>query len=173
MPIAPDEISVADPRSVKVLYGTKSGFSKTEFYFPLDDKHGASWRQLLTAGRNEALWAGTVGEQQRWLCLPSPNEQLTSVNGFNGIRLISLESFFMADSSGFLRDEHDFGNYIPTLDSLLPAVTVISVLPAFLRTFQPILGPPVPSMRRAVRGFDELRDAAKFWDQHRMQEMEN
>ena len=47
--IAPNEISVADPEAVKVIYGIKSGFTKTDFYPPFAPNislHGDNFTQL-------------------------------------------------------------------------------------------------------------------------------
>lgn len=70
-----------------------------------------------------------------------------------------------------MRDEHDFGTYILSLDTLVPANSVICVLPAFLRPLQPLLGLALPRVREAVQGFNKIREAGKFWVEHRMQTM--
>ncbi|KAL5337428.1 cytochrome P450 [Aspergillus crustosus] len=84
-----------------------------------------------------------------------------------------IGELFYGRQFGIMRDEHDFGNYIGTLDTMLSAITLISVLPTSLRIFQPVLGFLAPRMRRALRGYDGIRDAAKYWVQHRLQEMQN
>lgn len=68
--------------------------------------------------------------------------------------------------------EHDFDNYIRSLDTLLPGIAISCVLPPYLRYLQPLIGPLIPSIRNSVLGFDNIRHAAKRWVTHRMQKME-
>lgn len=70
-----------------------------------------------------------------------------------------------------MRDEHDYGHYIRSLDTLLPGIAVSCVLPPYLRTFQSILGLLLPSIRDSFRGFDDIRRAGKFWVHDRMEKM--
>lgn len=47
--IAPNEISVADPEAVKIIYSIKTGFTKTDFYSPFAPNispHGDHFTQL-------------------------------------------------------------------------------------------------------------------------------
>ncbi len=70
-----------------------------------------------------------------------------------------------------MRDEHDFGGYILTIDTLMPVFTVVCLLPAFLRFFLPLSALLFPSIRNAFQGYNELQQSAKFWVSHRMQKM--
>ena len=47
--IAPDEVSVADPSAIKIIYNVKTGFTKTDFYPPFAPNispHGDHFTQL-------------------------------------------------------------------------------------------------------------------------------
>lgn len=49
MRIAPNEVSVADPEAIKVIYSVKSGFTKTDFYPPFApgiSPHGDHFSQM-------------------------------------------------------------------------------------------------------------------------------
>lgn len=66
-----------------------------------------------------------------------------------------------------MRDEHDFNGYIESLDTLLPGIALSCVLPTYLRTLNTRAGMIFPTVRAAVKGFDEIRAAGRYWVAHR------
>ncbi len=70
-----------------------------------------------------------------------------------------------------MRDEHDYGKYIKTLDTLMPGTLLACVLPSYIRTVQQLVGLLLPSIREGVRGFNEIRVAGKYWVQDRVDKM--
>ena len=71
-----------------------------------------------------------------------------------------------------MHDEHDYGNYIKTLDTLLPGIALSCVLPSYLRKVHGLVGLLLPSIREGIRGFDEIRAAGKYWVGDRMAKMQ-
>ncbi|KAL4936311.1 hypothetical protein BDV06DRAFT_233532 [Aspergillus oleicola] len=191
--IAPDEVSVADPSAVKLIYGAKSGFAKTDFYAPwavgitphgdhfaqMDNVKHASRRKLV----NSVYSMSSVLESEEYIddCIDMFMDKMSkfsrtkeNVDLGEWIQWYTFDvigELFFGQQFGFMRDEHDFDNYILSLDTLTPTTSVICVLPALLRSVQPVLGLISTKIRRAVQGFNEVRNAGTFWMQQRMQHM--
>ncbi|KAL4790363.1 cytochrome P450 [Aspergillus venezuelensis] len=191
--IAPDEVSVADPAAVKVIYGAKSGFSKTDFYAPwavgitphgdhfaqTDDLKHAARRKIV----NSVYSMSNVLECEEYIddCIDLFMEKMgrfsktkENIDLGEWVQWFTFDiigELFFGQQFGFMRDEHDFGDYIQSLDTLTPAISVVCVLPALLRRFQPILGLLSSNIRNAVSGFNEVRNAGTLWMQQRMQHM--
>ncbi|KAL4919165.1 cytochrome P450 [Aspergillus aurantiobrunneus] len=198
--IAPDEVSVADPSSLRVIYGIKGGFTKirgslsdTDFYAPWspritpngdnfsqqDEGKHAARRKLV----NSVYSMSSVLESEQYIdaCtdvlmgkmaeFSKTGQAIDLAEWIQWYTFNVIGELFFGQQFGFMRDEHDFGNYILSLDTLMPSITVMCVLPAFLRALQPLLGLPFPSFCSAVKRFDDIRHAGKLWVTHRMQQM--
>lgn len=72
-----------------------------------------------------------------------------------------------------MKGEHDFNNYIMTLDSLLPGIALSAVLPAWIRYWNQLVGLLLPSIRESVYNFNKIRAAGKYWVEDRMVKMNN
>jgi hypothetical protein len=79
---------------------------------------------------------------------------------------------FFGHQFGFMKDEHDFGRYIESLDTLLPGIAMSCVLPPYLRTLNTSLGMLSPTVRASVKGFDEIRAAGRYYTNQRQEQME-
>ncbi|KAL4925300.1 cytochrome P450 [Aspergillus undulatus] len=191
--IGPNEVSVADPSSIRVIYGSKSGFTKTSFYPPWAVEitpHGDQFSQLdeakHTARRklvNNVYSMSSVLESEEYIdeCMDMFMQKMAKFAQRKEIidlgvwtqwyALDVIGSLFFGQQFGFMRDEHDFDNYILSMDTLMPPMTVMCLLPEFLMNFQPILGLFLPRVRNAAHGFDEIRNAGKFWVEQRLQQM--
>ncbi|KAL2864115.1 cytochrome P450 [Aspergillus lucknowensis] len=191
--IAPDEVSVSDPAAVKIIYGIKSGFTKTDFYPPFASgisPHGDHFAQQDEAKHsarrklvNNIYSMSSVLESEQYIdtCtevflskMAKFAEKGQVVDLGEWIQWYTFDvvgELFFGQQFGFMRDEHDFGNYILSLDTMMPTTTLLCVLPVFLRYFQVFLGLLFPSIRKAVEGFNEIRRAGKFWVDHRLQQM--
>jgi hypothetical protein len=62
---------------------------------------------------------------------------------------------------GFMENAHDHGNYIASLDTLMPVVCLNGIAPAYTRPF--ILGSSIFSanVRRGLKAIDHIAAAAK------------
>jgi len=70
---------------------------------------------------------------------------------------------FFGQQFGFMRNEHDYGHYIESLDTLLPGIALPCVLPSYLRPLHSTLGLLFPTIRKSISGFDEIRAAGRHW----------
>jgi hypothetical protein len=80
-----------------------------------------------------------------------------------------IGELFFGKHFGFMKNEHDFSNYIKSLDTLLPGIALSCVLPSYLRTLNSSLGMLSQTVRASVKGFDEIRDAGRYWTGQRRQ----
>lgn len=82
-----------------------------------------------------------------------------------------IGELFFGQQFGFMRDEHDYGQYIESLDTLLPGIALSCVLPSYLRPFHSTLGLLFPTIRKSISGFDEIRAAGRHWANVRQNQM--
>lgn len=83
-----------------------------------------------------------------------------------------IGELFFGQQFGFMRDEHDYGRYIESLDTLLPGIALSCVLPSYLRPFHSTLGLLFPTIRKSISGYNEIRAASKYWTGFRQQQMQ-
>ncbi|KAL4876901.1 cytochrome P450 [Aspergillus karnatakaensis] len=191
--IAPDEVSVADPTSVKAIYRIKSGFTKTDFYTPWAANltpHGDNFSERDKPKHNQrrrivnSLYSmSSVLESEKYIdaCtdvfldkMKTFSKAKRAVDLGEWIQWYTFDvigELFYGQQFGFMRNEHDFGHYIGSLDILMPGITVLCMLPEYLRLFQMTLNLVFPSMRDALQSYTDIRNAAKFWVERRMQSM--
>lgn len=62
-----------------------------------------------------------------------------------------------------MRDEHDYGHYIESLDTLLPGIALSCVLPSYIRLLHSTIGLLLPTIRKSIIGFNEIRAASSYW----------
>ncbi|OAP61609.1 hypothetical protein AYL99_03812 [Fonsecaea erecta] len=193
--IAPDEVSVADPQAIKTIYGIKSGFTKTDFYPPFAPNislHGDHFTQLdetMHAERrkyvNSIYSMSTILESEPYIdgCIDVFLDKMAQVarqgkeidlgEWIQWYTFDVIGELFFGHQFGFLRDEHDYGRYIESLDTLLPGIALSCVLPAYIRPLHSSLGMLFPTIRNSVKGFDEIRAAGRYWTSVRQQQMQS
>ncbi|KAF5008659.1 hypothetical protein FDECE_5071 [Fusarium decemcellulare] len=66
-----------------------------------------------------------------------------------------------------MKDRHDYGNYIRSLDTLLPVLTAASVMPTYLRTPFFLGGAVVPGIFKALKSVKAIEIAAEQCVQQR------
>ncbi|KAJ9646253.1 hypothetical protein H2204_000916 [Knufia peltigerae] len=191
--IAHNEVSVSDPSAVKIIYNIKSGFTKTDFYPPFAPNispHGDLFTQL-----DEVKHADRRKYVNAVYSMSTILESETYINACTDVFLEKMERFaaeskeidfgewiqwyafdvigelFFGQQFGFMRDEHDYGRYIQSLDTLLPGIALSCVLPAWLRPFHSTIGMIFPTIRDSIRGFDEIRAAGRSWTNVRREQM--
>ncbi|KIW89913.1 uncharacterized protein Z519_09342 [Cladophialophora bantiana CBS 173.52] len=192
--IAHDEVSVADPSAVKVIYNIKSGFTKTDFYPPFAPNispHGDHFTQLDEAKHAErrkyvnAVYSmSTILESETYIdaCTDVFLENMarfaetgSKINFGEWIQWYTFDvigELFFGHQFGFMRDAHDYGQYIQSLDTLLPGIALSCVLPAWLRPFHSTVGMLFPTIRASIRGFDEIRVAGRSWTDVRRRQIQ-
>ncbi len=79
---------------------------------------------------------------------------------------------FFGRQFGFMRDEHDYGQYIKSLDTLLPGIALSAVLPSYIRLFHSSIGLLFPTIRNSIKGFNEIRAASSYWTNARQEQIQ-
>ncbi|KAH8801441.1 cytochrome P450 [Xylogone sp. PMI_703] len=180
--IAPNEVSVSDPEAVRVIYSVNSGFTKTDFYNPFAS-HISPNEDLFTQ-RDEKLHAYRRKFVNNLYSLTSILESEQYVDDCTHMFITRMDEFAISGKSmdlgiwfqmyafdvigelffgkqfGFMKDRHDYHDYIRSLDLLLPAVATTSVLPSYVRGIR-ILGHLLPPVRRALVCYNNIVKAAK------------
>ena len=182
MRIAPNEVSISDPDAPKVIYAVNSGFTKTDFYDPFashispnedlftqrDEKVHAYRRRFV----NNLYSLSSLLESERYvdscteMFMSRLDEFATSTAKMDLGMWLQMYAFdvvgelFFGRQFGFMENRSDYGDYIQSLDILLPAVAICSVLPSYLRPLQ-VLGHLIPPVHRALICYDNIVIAAK------------
>ncbi|KAM6509807.1 hypothetical protein FALCPG4_017450 [Fusarium falciforme] len=172
--IAPNEVSISDPDAIKTIYAVKNAFSKTDFYTPFAphlrrfvnniyslksvlesepfiDQVTAVFRTRL----DEFAMSGQIIDIGLWL----------QMYAFDVVG-----ELFYGKQFGFLKNSHDYENYIDSLDALLHALSTICVLPAYVRPLK-VFGSLVPQIRMGKTCYDKIVLAAKQVVKERQQLM--
>jgi hypothetical protein len=180
--IAPNEVSISDPEALKTIYAVNAGFTKTDFYTPFaahispNEDHFTQRDEKLHAYRrrfvNNLYSLTSILESEEFVD-SCTRAFMTRLDGFaaSGKKMdlgiwLQMYAFdvvgelFFGCQFGFLENSHDYGNYIQSLDILLPAVATACVLPSYVRPLQ-ILGHLFPPLRRALVCYNNIVVAAK------------
>ncbi|KAF4464320.1 pisatin demethylase, partial [Fusarium albosuccineum] len=80
-----------------------------------------------------------------------------------------IGQLFFSQMFGFMKDRHDYGNYIKSLDTLLPILTAASVVPTYLRTPFFLGGAVVPGIFKALKSVKAIEIAAEHCVRQRQQ----
>lgn len=190
--IAPDEVSISDPAALKLIYAVNAGFTKTDFYTPFA-AHISPNEDLFTQ-RDEKLHAQRRRFVNGLYSLSSVLESERSINACTATFMSRLDEFvnsgetidlglwlqmyafdvigelFYGRQFGFMETKSDYGGYIKSLDSLLPAVATACVLPSYVRPLK-VLGHLFPPLHKALVCYDNIVIAAKQTVHNRMQLM--
>ncbi|KAM6510768.1 hypothetical protein FSOLCH5_011213 [Fusarium solani] len=190
--IAPNEVSISDPDAIKTIYAVKNAFSKTDFYTPFaphlspnedlftqrDEKHHSYRRRFV----NNIYSLKSVLESEPFIdqvtaVFRTRLDELAVSGQIIDIGLwLQMYAFdvvgelFYGKQFGFLKNSHDYENYIDSLDALLPALSTICVLPAYVRPLQ-VFGSLVPQIRKGKTCYDKIVLAAKQVVKERQQLM--
>lgn len=180
--IAPNEVSISDPEALKTIYAVKTGFTKTDFYLPFashlspnedlftqqDEKHHAHRRRFV----NNLYSLSSILQSEQYIdaCTASFTTHLddcassgTTLDLGQWLQMYAFDvigELFYGQQFGFMKNRHDYGHYIESLDTLLPAVAVACVLPSYVRPLQ-VLGHLLPPMHRALQCYNNIVAAAK------------
>jgi len=180
--IAPNEVSISDPAALKTIYSVNAGFTKTDFYTPFaphlspnedlftqrDEKIHAQRRRFV----NNLYSLSSILQSEKYIDACSNvftarlDEFAASGASFDLGLWLQMYAFdvvgelFFGQQFGFMEKSYDYGGYIESLDTLLPAVAVSCVLPSYVRPLK-VLGHLFPPMHRALKGYDDIVIAAK------------
>ncbi|KAL4967349.1 cytochrome P450 [Aspergillus stella-maris] len=153
--IAPNEVIVSDPGAIKIIYGIKSEFTKSDFYdawaapneigypghFPSrDEKLHTEHRRLV----NHVYSMSSVLDSEMNIdscthllteAIQTSARQATIVNLgllLNMYAFDVLGELFYGQTFGMIETRSDVGGYMESIESLLPIFTIGGTLPSWL-----------------------------------------
>ncbi|KAL8906484.1 MAG: hypothetical protein Q9207_002022 [Kuettlingeria erythrocarpa] len=174
--IAPNEVACSDPEAIKIIYGSKSVFTKSDYYdawappnngyvghFPArDEKKHAERRRIV----NSVYSMSSVLESEE------------SINSFDLGLWINMYTFdvlgelFYGKMFGFMHEHRDIGGYMKAIDSLLPAFTIGGTLPSYLTKIYFLSTVIIsPSVRGALGAVKHIEEASKTAVERRKREI--
>ncbi|KAI4688973.1 hypothetical protein J4E81_007690, partial [Alternaria sp. BMP 2799] len=68
---------------------------------------------------------------------------------------------FFSRMFGFMKNAHDYGGYIHTLDLLIPFIAVACASPAYLRPFVLISGALIPRVFKALKALKHIEETSE------------
>ncbi|KAH7371279.1 cytochrome P450 [Pyrenochaeta sp. MPI-SDFR-AT-0127] len=180
--IAPDEIAIADPEAIKVIYAIHSGFTKTDFYVPfraawgrypdlftnLDEKQHAQRRRIV----NNVYSMSNIIQMEKRIddCVEVIVQKFTecAAKG-SAIDMAAwakwyafdiIGELFFSSMFGFMKGAHDHEGYIEALNLLLPFNTLTCILPAYMRSIFRLGSTILPRASKAFKAAKHLENAA-------------
>ncbi|MCJ1474776.1 hypothetical protein MMC13_003436 [Lambiella insularis] len=195
--IAPNEVTCSDPEAIKIIYGTKNVFTKTDYYdawappnngyvghFPARDENEHSERRRIV---NSVYSMSSVLESEKAIdsCTElfcetmrdfAKQKSLVDLDlWINMYAFDVLGELFYGKTFGFMSEHRDIGGYMKAIDSLLPAFTIGGTLPSYLTKFYLLFTVLFsPSVRGALGAVKQIETASETAVKRRKQEiMEN
>ncbi|KAL6719344.1 hypothetical protein ACLMJK_003583 [Lecanora helva] len=152
--IAPNEVACSDPEAIRTLYGTKTNFTKTDYYdawappnngyvghFPARDENVHTEHRRIV---NNVYSMSSVLESENSIdvctqlfCKTMSDfaKRKTVIDLSVWINMYAFDvlgELFYGKMFGFLHQRKDVGGYIEAIDSLLPAFTIGGTVPSYL-----------------------------------------
>ncbi|KIY01582.1 uncharacterized protein Z520_03134 [Fonsecaea multimorphosa CBS 102226] len=173
--IAPDECACSDPEAIKKLYRTQGPLTKTDFYsvwwnksfskYPdhfsvTDEKLHAKRRRIV----NHIYSLSNILQSEGYIdtCSRLFMERLEEfANSGRSYAFDVIGELYFGGMFGFMENASDYGNYITSLDTLMPVLCLSGIAPAYTRPF--ILGSAIFSsnVRKALKAIDHIAAAAR------------
>ncbi|KAI0120995.1 cytochrome P450 oxidoreductase [Xylariales sp. AK1849] len=182
--IAPNELACAAPDAIKTIYPTSLGLNKTDFY-PVWNTHSFSKHRDMFSETNDKAH----GERRRIinhvyslanvlqsepyidhcsaLFLERLGEHTDSEKPFDLGKWLQMFTFdvigelYFGNMFGFLEKAEDHGNWIHSLDLLMPYLCMTAVAPAFWRPLVLTTALAVPGALKALKAIDDIGVAAR------------
>lgn len=179
--IAPDEVSISDPKAVDLIYGVKSSFPKTDFYDGFDFKLSPNG-QIFTL-RDETLHterrkiakpiytSSNILEQEEFVdaCLEIFDQRMTefakSAEAVDLGKWLWMFTFdvigelFFGQQFGFMEKKHDHEGWMETIENFFPFNIARCILPNYLRSLVSIAGLFSRKVRKGIPAMRTLAEA--------------
>ncbi|KAL2868893.1 cytochrome P450 [Aspergillus lucknowensis] len=189
--IAPNEVGISDPASIKEIYSINSGFTKTDFYAPwrasfarfpdhftsTDEKTHGQRRKIVNniysmsnIVKSEPLINICTGLFMTRMDEFAERRQLVDLAtwvqwyAFDVIGELYFSSMF-----GFMKQCSDVNDYIASLDTLLPVLCAASVMPTYIRAPFLASGVLLGSVRKARKALGSIEQASANCVRERLQ----
>ncbi|KAI0022515.1 cytochrome P450 oxidoreductase [Xylariomycetidae sp. FL0641] len=182
--IAPNELACAEPDAIKTIYRTTGALNKTDFYLPWNGHNFSKHRDAFTETNdkkhgerrrivNGVYTLANVLKSEKYIdkCTELFKQRLgefadakKEMDLGHWLQMYAFDvigELYFGSAFGFLERAEDHGEWIQSLDLLMPFLCVTSVGPSYLRPL--ILGSAiaVPGSLKALKAIDNIGDAAR------------
>ncbi|ENI02074.1 hypothetical protein COCC4DRAFT_202931 [Bipolaris maydis ATCC 48331] len=181
--IAPDEVTVADPSALPIIYSVQKALQKTDWYVPWRPKGLGSQPDLFTQTdeRAHAAYRRIVGgvyslssvlkseaglDEMLELFMQKLGGFAESGEAFDFGLWLEMYSFdnigvaFFGQAFGFVRDSVDYNGYIHAVHLAMPFLTLLTVTPYYARPFLLLIAVCIPKLLRAVLAVEDIKKTA-------------
>ncbi|GAB7353809.1 hypothetical protein MBLNU459_g4187t1 [Dothideomycetes sp. NU459] len=160
--IAPNEVACASPAAIKTIYPVQKPLQKTDFYpvwgnavfskyadnfSCVDERVHADRRRIV----NSVYSLSNVLQSERY--------------AFDVVGELYFGRMF-----GFMQHRHDHGNYIESLDALIPGICATAVSASYARPLILASSLLLPTVRKGLKAIDHIAAAAKACVARRVEE---
>ncbi|KAL2783796.1 cytochrome P450 [Aspergillus keveii] len=189
--IAPNEVAISDPASIKEIYSINSGFTKTDFYTPWRASfarfpdHFTSTDEKLHGQRRKIvnnIYSMSNIVKSEPLINTCTELFMTRMGEFAERRqLVDLATWvqwyafdvigelYFSSMFGFMKQRSDVNDYIGSLDTLLPVLCAASVMPSYVRAPFLASGLLLRSVRKALKALGRIEEASATCVRERLQ----
>ncbi|KAH7126509.1 cytochrome P450 [Dactylonectria estremocensis] len=175
--IAPNEVAIADPEAIKVIYAVNSGFTKVIIEFSrypdsftcLDERVHASRRKLVNnlysmsniVQAEEGIDSCTEMFMARMKEFATTGEIIDVAKWSQMYAFDVVGQLFFSRMFGFMKNKSDYRGYIRSLDLLLPILTTSCVLPSYIRPLFLLAVVMLPGVYKALGSMQDIEEAAE------------
>ncbi|KAL3455993.1 cytochrome P450 [Aspergillus heterothallicus] len=189
--IAPNEVAISDPASIKEIYSINSGFTKTDFYAPWRASfarfpdHFTSTDEKLHGQRRKIvnnIYSMSNIVKSEPLIDTCTELFMTRMGEFaERSQLVDLATWvqwyafdvigelYFSSMFGFMKQCSDVHDYIASLDTLLPVLCAASVMPTYVRAPFLASGLLLRSVRKALKALVGIEQASASCVRERLQ----
>ncbi|MCJ1423936.1 hypothetical protein MMC29_001821 [Sticta canariensis] len=181
---APNEVTISDPEAMRIIYGSKPTFRKTDFYtsfgvhglspngdlFTMMDDQFHDERRKIVSGHYSM---SSILEQEEYIdsCSNLFNQRMgefaerqETVDLGEWIHMYAFDvigELHFGKKFGFMEERVDYGNYMESLWNMLSVLAWVIMLPSFAQKAVLAGGFVIPSVRRGMTVMLKIMKLAK------------
>ncbi|KAI0875612.1 cytochrome P450 oxidoreductase [Hypoxylon argillaceum] len=181
---SPNEVTCASPEAIKLIYRTQKPLNKTEFYTPWNSQNFSKHRDVFTEMNdkrhserrrivNHVYSLANILKSEKYidLCseifvsrLESFAASQQAVNLGEWFQMYAFDvigELYFGRMFGFMEKSHDHGDWIRSLDLLMPFLCMTSVAPSYMRPLILSSALVVPGSIAALKAVDTIGTATR------------
>ncbi|KAF2970786.1 hypothetical protein GQX73_g2847 [Xylaria multiplex] len=181
---SPNEVTCASPDAIKLIYRTQQPLNKTEFYTPWNTQNFSKHRDAFTEMNdkrhgerrrivNHVYSLANILKSEKYIDLCSEiflkrldafatSQQAVDLGEwFQMYAFDVIGELYFGRMFGFMEKSHDHGNWIQSLDLLMPFLCMTSVAPSYMRPLILSSALVVPGSIKALKAVETIGTAAR------------
>ncbi|KAI1300897.1 cytochrome P450 oxidoreductase [Xylaria venustula] len=181
---SPNEVTCAAPEAIKLIYRTQQPLNKTEFYPVWNTQNFSKHRDVFTETNdkrhserrritNHVYSLANILKSEKYIDLCSEvfierlenfaaSQQAMDIGQwFQMYAFDVVGELYFGRMFGFMEKSHDHGNWIESLDLLMPFLCMTAVAPSYMRPLILSSALAIPGSLKALKAVDTIGSASR------------